>query len=289
MNKSTDLQSSAKPAPAGQTSWRPPGSDIGFYLGLGILGGSYVIFIVSMLLADAWFIADGRTDFAGVLFSKEISYSIRLSIISCTITMILSLWIAVPIAYLMSRHKFFGKNLIDAILDIPIMLPPLVIGLSLLILFRQTPIKYIDDRFPIAFFVPAVILAQFSVACAFAVRTLRATFDEIPTRHEDVALTLGCSRSQAFWLVVLPEAKRGLLTAATLAWARALGEFGPILIFAGTTTGRTDVLPIAVHSEFAAGRLPEAVVVSLMMVAIALTVLILFRVVVGGSLAPKMN
>ena len=80
-----------------------------------------------------------------------------------------------------------------------------------------------------------------------------------------------------------------ILTAATLAWARSLGEFGPILIFAGTTRGRTDVLPIAVHMEISAGRLGAAVVISLMMVAIAMTVLIAFRLLVGRSLVPKLN
>lgn len=268
---------------------RMKSTDRAFYAGLVILGGSYIVFIVAMLAADAYFIANSDQDLVSVLLSEDIQYSIRFSLISCCITTVLALWVAVPIAYLMSRHQFFGKNLIDAILDIPIVLPPLVIGLSLLILFRHTPLKILDDMFPIALHKPAVIIAQFSVACAFAVRTLRSTFDEIPLRREQVALTLGCSRSQAFWNVVLPEARRGLLTAATLAWARSLGEFGPILIFAGTTPRRTEVLPVSVHLQYAAGKLDAAVAVSLMMVVIALTVLILFRVVVGGSLTPKLS
>jgi molybdate transport system permease protein len=260
-----------------------------FYAGMVILGGSYIVFIIAMLVADAYFISHSDQDIASVLFSEDIQYSIRFSLLSCCITTVLAIWVSVPIAYLMSRHKFFGQSLIDAILDIPIVLPPLVIGLSLLILFRHTPIKILDDAFPIALHKPAVVIAQFSVACAFAVRTLRSTFDEIPLRREQVALTLGCSRSQAFWNVVMPEARRGLLTAATLAWARSLGEFGPILIFAGTTPQRTEVLPVSVHLQNAAGNLDAAVAVSLMMVVIALTVLILFRVVVGGNLTPKLS
>jgi len=269
-------------------------SDAPFFTGMFILGGSYVLLIVSLLAADVYFAFFSPTskdpsEIVTLIVSEEIQYSIKLSLISCTVTTILSLWFAVPIGYLMSRHNFPGKSVLDAILDIPIVLPPLVIGLSLFILFRQTPLKHLDNAFPIALHVPAVIIAQFSVACAFAVRTLRSTFDEIPPRRESVALTLGCTRSQAFWWVVLPEAKRGLLTAATLAWARSLGEFGPILMFAGTTQGRTDVLPIAVHMEYAAGKLHAAVAVSLLMVVIALVVLILFRIFVGGELAPKLN
>lgn len=208
------------------------------------------------------------------LQKSEIQYSIRLTLISCTITTILSLWVAIPIGYLMSRHHFFGRDLIDAILDIPIVLPPLVVGLSLLILFQFAPVAL---REAVVYQIPAVILAQFAVACAFAVRTMRATFDHIDARHEQVALTLGCSRAQAFGMVVLPEAKRGVLTAATLAWARSLGEFGPLLIFAGTTRNKTEVLSTTVFLELNIGDLGAAVAVSLIMVAAAVIVLVLAR------------
>jgi molybdate transport system permease protein len=116
------------------------------------------------------------------------------------------------------------------------------------------------------------------VACAFAVRTLRATFDQINPRQEQVALTLGCRRSQAFWMVVFPEARRGLLTAVTLAWARSLGEFGPILIFSGATRMRTEVLPTSVFLELSVGNIEAAVAVSLLMVIAAVAVLVLIRV-----------
>ena len=170
-----------------------PKSDVPFFVGLGVLGGFYVVLIAAMLLADVNYAHLG--DFSRILADANIRYAIRLSLISCTITTILALWVAVPIAYLMSRTEFRGKNLLDGFLDIPLILPPLVVGLCLLILFRQTLLRSLDDRFPIAFHVPAVILAQFTVAAAFAVRTLRATFDELSPRQEQVALTLGCSRA----------------------------------------------------------------------------------------------
>ena len=182
--------------------------------------------------------------------------------------------IAIPIGYLMSRHRFFGRNVLDAVLDIPIVLPPLVVGLSLLILFRYAPESV---RRAVVFEVPAVILAQFAVACAFAVRTMRATFDQIDERREQVALTLGCSRAQAFGYVVLPEAWRGIIAAGTLAWARSLGEFGPLLVFAGATRMKTEVLSTTVFLELSIGNLEAAVAVSLIMVALALLVLIVTR------------
>jgi molybdate transport system permease protein len=212
------------------------------------------------------------------LGSPEIRYAIKLSLISCSMTTILSLWVAVPLGYLMSRFEFRGKHLLDAIIDIPIVLPPLVVGLALLILFQTRPGRWIEENvLTVTFAVPSVILAQFTVACAFAVRTMRVTFDQINPRQEQVALTLGCSRSQAFWLVVLPEARRGLVTAATLAWARSLGEFGPILVFSGTTRMRTEVLPTTVFLELSIGNIEAAVAVSLLMVLAAVTVLIILR------------
>ena len=269
-------------------------SDIPFFVVLILLGGFYLLLIGGMLGAMASF--STLEHFQQVLASKEIRYSIRLSLISCTLTTILSLWVAVPIGYLMSRYEFRGKHAIDAMLDIPIVLPPLVIGLALLILFQlplwhdaatepgAVPEAWTLERilsgklsFPVTFAVPAVILAQFMVACAFAVRTMRVTFDQIDPRHEQVALTLGANRSEAFRTIVLPEARRGMVTAATLAWARALGEFGPILVFAGATRMRTEVLPTTVFLELSIGNIEAAVSVSLIMVITATCVLVLAR------------
>ncbi len=210
------------------------------------------------------------------LTMPDIRYSIGLSLISCTISALLSLLVAVPIGYLMSRFEFSGKPVIDTILDIPIVLPPLVIGISLLVLFNFPPFDWFSDW--VVFEIPAVILAQFTVACAFAVRTMRVTFDQIPQRFEHVAMTSGCNRSQAFWRVILPQARRGLLAAGTLAWARALGEFGPILVFAGSTRQHTEVLPTSVYLEMQAGSIPMMLAISIIMIVAAVSVLLIARV-----------
>jgi len=252
------------------------GRDWPFFAGLAILSGVYVLLIVAMLAADLSFTT--RHHLLQALASPEIRYSIKLSLVSCTLTTLFSLWVAVPTGYLMSRHRFPGKRLMDAILDIPIVLPPLVIGLSLLILFQTPPGRAIQRIVPVTYAIPSVILAQFAVACAFAVRTMLVTFDQISPRCEQVALTLGCNRSQAFWRVAFPEARRGMLTAATLAWARALGEFGPVLIFSGATRLRTEVLPTTVFLEMSIGNIEAAVAVSLIMIGAALMVLTIARV-----------
>lgn len=247
-------------------------SDAPFLATAALLGGSYVLLIAAMLFADASFTT--WSQLLEALSSREILYSIYLSLVSCTMSAILSLWVAVPLGYLMSRHEFWGKSVVDALIDIPIVLPPLVVGLSLLILFQTPPGKALNAVFPITYAVPSVILAQFAVAAAFAVRTMRVTFDSIPRRREEVALTLGCSRGQAFWRVVLPEAWPGIVTAFTLAWTRSLGEFGPILVFSGATRLKTEVLSTTVFLELSVGNLYGAVAVSLLMVLVAAGVLL---------------
>ena len=210
------------------------------------------------------------------LASPEIQYSIKLSLISCTISAILSLIVAVPIAYIMSRFDFRGKNVIDGILDIPVVLPPLVIGISLLVLFNYPPFSWASSF--VVYCIPAVILAQFMVACAFAVRTMRVTFNRIPQRFENVAMSLGCNRFQAFWMVILPQARYGLIAAVTLAWARALGEFGPILVFAGSTRMKTEVLSTSVYLELQAGSLKGMLTVAVLMIVVATSVLMIARI-----------
>jgi molybdate transport system permease protein len=106
---------------------------------------------------------------------------------------------------------------------------------------------------------------------------MKTTFEHINPRCEQVALTLGCSRPQAFGWVVLPEAGRGMMTALTLAWARSLGEFGPLLVFAGTVRMKTEVLSTSVFLELNVGNIEGAVAVSLIMVAAAMIVLVVAR------------
>ncbi len=258
-----------------------------FALACGIIGGTYVLLILLLLGADLAYLITGGTDpRESGFFSAEnpilqsladprIRYSIVLSLAACTLSATLSVVIAVPLGFVMSRRRFPGHRFVDALLDVPIVLPPMVIGLSLLILFQFPPFEWIKRD--VVFQIEAVVLAQFTVACAFAVRIMKSTFDQIDPRGEQVAVTLGCSRRQAFAYVVLPEAMRGVITAFTMAWARSLGEFGPLLVFAGATRMKTEVLSTSVFLELNVGNLSGAVAVSLIMVVAAMLVLIVTR------------
>ncbi|MGJ8655475.1 MAG: ABC transporter permease [Akkermansiaceae bacterium] len=268
------------------------GGWFGAWLGMSLF--VYLGLIVLLIVADVWYViaacwgsADGVSQ---MLDWPNLWDSVKLTFLSCTVSAILSVVVAVPIGYLLSRYRFFGRSVIDAMLDIPVVLPPLVVGLSLLILFNNFPPKilgwgvesldgylgYLGMR--VTNTKLAVILAQFTVAAAFAIRTVKATFDQIDPRSEQVAMTIGASRGRAFFDVVLPQSYRGIVAAGTLAWARALGEFGPILVFAGATKGKTEVLSTSVYLEINTGNINGAVIISLLMIALAMVTILTVRV-----------
>lgn len=267
---------------------RASGGDRLFLATLWTLGGAYAVLVVLLVVATIAYASP--QELWRALDKPEIRYAFALSMLSCTATTILCVWIAVPLGYLLSRYatpaalgqgpgrrRRVGLAALEAVLDVPIVLPPLVVGISLLILFKLAPFRWISAW--VVYEIPAVILAQFVVACAFAVRTMRSTFDEIPIRQEQVAMTLGASHSAAFWTVVLPLAARGVLAAATLSWARSLGEFGPVLVFASSTRLRTEVLPTSVYLEMQAGNLQGSLAVSVVMIVCAIVVLVVTRLI----------
>lgn len=237
--------------------------------------GAYLLFWLLLLSATALYTTPDT--WWRALSSREIRHAAGLSLLTSTAAAAASLLIAVPIGYLLARREFRGKALLDAAMDIPIVLPPMVVGLCLLIFF-QTPVgQGIESVVSFTYTVAGVALAQFVVAAAFAIRTMRGTFDHLSARPEDVALTLGCSRWQALWLVAIPSARRGMVAAFCIAWARSMGEFGPILVFAGATRMKTEVLPTTVWLELSVGNLDSAVAVSMLMIALAIAVLIVVR------------
>ncbi|HBJ86774.1 MAG TPA: molybdenum ABC transporter permease [Verrucomicrobiales bacterium] len=295
------------------------------WLALALITAGYLLFWAFLLGATATY--STPDSWLKVLMSPEIRHATWLSLVTCSLAAGFALLLAVPVGYLMSRREFRGKSWLDAALDIPIILPPLVVGLCLLIFFQTWGGKLIENGFdvdlspievpeswrpdpplirdeeneftheykkpsqmgdhwkhllhvpgfPFTYQISGVILAQFVVAAAFAIRTMRGTFQHLSARPEDVALTLGCTRFQALWHVALPAARRGMVAAFCIAWARSLGEFGPILVFAGATRMKTEVLPTTVWLELSVGNLEAAVAVSLFMVALAVLVLVAVR------------
>ncbi len=207
-----------------------------------------------------------------------IRYATFLSFATSIISAIISLIMAVPTGYALSRYRFPGWRLVDILLYMPIVLPPLVIGVSLLIFFQTSPGKFIETNLlRFTFAVPGIILAQTIVGAAFAARISKLAFDSSSKRRAGIARTLGATRWQAFRHIEFAEALPGLVEAFVLAWATAFGAFGPIILFCGTTRMRTEVLSTSIFLEFSVGNLDRALILSIWMGLFAAIVLLLTR------------
>lgn len=246
-----------------------------FWIIMALLPSAYLLLWATLLVSTAGYTTP--LVMWEALVSREIRHAASLSIATSTISALLSLLVAVPAGYLLSRRKFPGRTWLEAVLDIPILLPPTVAGLCLLIFFQTGFGRLIEQSVTFTFAVAGVILAQFVVGAAFAIRTMRDVFHQLPRRPEDVALALGCTRWQAFWHVTLPAARRGIFAAFSIAWARSFGEFGPVLVFVGVTRMKTEVLPTSIWLAVSMGDLKQAVAVSLLMIVISIIVLAAVR------------
>lgn len=205
-----------------------------------------------------------------VLHSPPILAAIRLSIITTVITLLIVILFSVPMGYALSRYRFPGHLLADTIVDLPIVLPPLVIGVFLLVFFQTGIGKWIENYgLKFVYSVNGIILCQFLVSASYGIRASKVAFDAVDSRLENVALTLGCGTAQVFRRVTLPLARNGIITGAILAWARAVGIFGPLVVFVGAVRMKTEVMPTTVYLELSIGRIEIALAVALVMLGMA--------------------
>lgn len=208
----------------------------------------------------------------------EITFAVKLSLITATISSVIAVLVAIPVAYLISRYSFFGKSVIDTLLDLPIVLSPVALGALLLIFFNSPLGEGIDDLLgPFVFEVRGIVLAQFLVVVGLAIRLLKATFDGIDQEYEHIARTLGYDKLRTFLGVVLPMAARGLTGAFLLVWGRAIGEFGATVTLAGATTMKTETIPVAIYLNFESADVSSALVFIALLIGISLTVLFFVR------------
>jgi molybdate transport system permease protein len=186
--------------------------------------------------------------------------------------------IAIPAGYVLSRQRFPGKALIETLMDIPIVLPPLVSGVALLILLGPV-LGEVLTRFSldVVFSARGVVVAQCFIATPFAIRAFKQAFDSIDPRLEKVARTLGFSQGMVFLKVTLPLAKGCILSGLTMTWARALGEFGATAILAGITRMKTETLSVAIFLNMSIGDIQFAMSVSMIMLFLALLLMSLFK------------
>jgi molybdate transport system permease protein len=246
---------------------------------MSLFAGLFVTFALLLILADVLYI--NWQSVLTVMTSGFIGHALWMSLWTSALTVILSVLFAIPIGYVLSRFRFPGHIVVDSLVDLPIVFPPIVVGLTLLVFFTQTPIGRWVERsgFEFIFQPKGIVLCQFVSAASFAIRSAKSAFDEIDRRLESVALTLGCTYWSSFRRVSLPLAKNGIIAGAILTWARAFGLFGPLMIFVGSFRGRTEVLSTTVYLEQSVGHLEQALAVALLLVAVAMTCLIAIRLI----------
>ncbi len=241
-----------------------------------------LLYFLSLLGALTPFFA--AETFFSTLTSPSVQSAIRISLLTATISTLLAMAIAIPVAYALSRLNFFGKRLIDTVIDIPMLLTPVALGTLLLMLFNSDFGLWLERMgFSVTYTLNGVILAQFTVIISIAIRLLKSSFDDISPRYEQVARTLGCSATHSFIRVTLPMARNGIMAALVLTWARAIAEFGATVTLAGTAKGKTATLPTSIYLAMASADLELAVVLIVILIVLAFAVLLTTRLLATGT------
>ncbi len=218
---------------------------------------------------------------AVALASPAVLDALWLSLVTTSISLLVTVALGLPLAIVMARRQFRGKGILEAIVDLPVVLPPSVAGLALLLVFGRrgllsAPFTLLGISVP--FTTIAVIIAETFVAAPFFIRSARVGIAGVDREIEDAARMDGASERQVFRAMTVPLAGAALAAGVVMSWARALGEFGATIMFAGNVQGRTQTLPLVVYSEFGAGDLDASIAAAAILVIAAFCVLIAIRV-----------
>ena len=233
-----------------------------------------VLPLVGLLVRAPW------SGLPHLLADPLVRQALTLSVLTAVLATALSLVFGVPLAWVLARSEFPGKGLVRALVTVPLVLPPVVGGVALLLAFGRRGIvgRYLDSWFDytIPFTTTAVVLAETFVAMPFLVITVEGALRAADRRFEEASASLGASRLTTFRRVTLPLVAPSVLAGAVLCWARALGEFGATITFAGNYPGTTQTMPLAVY--LALENDPEAAIaLSLVLLAVSVLILVALR------------
>jgi molybdate transport system permease protein len=253
-------------------------------LGLSLVVAVFVGFIALPVMALLLRVPVG--DLADYATRPVVVEGLRLSLLTSAASLALMLVFGTPVAYALGRHNFRGKRLVDTLIDIPLVMPPAVAGVALLLAFGRRGLlgPVVEGTgLELAFSTAAVVIAQTFVASPFYVRAARAGFQSVPVELEESAATEGAGRWQRFRSIILPLALPAIAGGAVMAWARALGEFGATILFAGNFQGRTQTMPLAIYSALESD-LNAAIVLSAILVVVSFALLLTFKALSGRQL-----
>jgi len=241
----------------------------------------FLLPLVGLLLRTPW------SSLGELLSEPRVLQALRLSLVTSLASLVLSTLLGVPLAWLLARTEFPGRRLLRALCVLPMVLPPVVGGVALLAAFGRrgvlgAPLAELTGV-TLPFSTAGVVVAVTFVSMPFLIITVEAGFRAVDRRLEDAAATLGASRWTVLRRVTLPLLAPSLLAGMALAWARALGEFGASITFAGNLPGRTQTVPLAVYLELERDA-DTAIVLSLVLLAVSVVVLVSLRDrYLGGS------
>jgi molybdate transport system permease protein len=245
---------------------------------VGVLAGSFFLFLGVPLVALLFH--EPPELLWAAMRQPEVLQALQLSIFTTSISTFLTVLFGLPVAYVLARMQFPGHNLLETLVTLPTVFPPVVAGVALLLTFGRFGLigHYLTPLgLTIPFTTPAVILAQMFVSSPFFINTAKAGLEQLDRRYEQAAYTLRASPLYAFRRVVLPLIRPALLTGIGLAWARALGELGATITFAGNFPGVTQTMPIAVYIA-AESDLDTAVALSVVLLAVSFGLLLALRI-----------
>ncbi|WP_232364157.1 ABC transporter permease [Desulforapulum autotrophicum] len=225
------------------------------------------------------FIVPDFTDIWENLWSDEMQFSLKLSMVTGFISTILVMIFALPIGYTLSRFDFMGKGFVKAIIDLPVAFPELVLGLCLLLLFGNSIIsKWLEViGLNFVFTKQGVVAAQFFTALPYASRIMKSTFDYIDPRLEFISRSLGYSMFETFLNVSLPLANKGILASTIISFARCIGTFGTVLILAGGSYMKTEVLPITLYLNISYGNMGMALTSGIVLMVVSFAAIYVFE------------
>ncbi len=246
---------------------------------LVVAGGLFALFLGLPVVTLV-----GRALLSGVLAevagSSAVLAALGLSLATTALSLLLTVAIGLPLAVLLARRSFRGKWLVEAIVDLPIVLPPSVAGLALLLVLGRRGLLgsgISAAGIDIAFTTAAVVIAQTFVSAPFFIRSARAGLAGVDRDLEDAGRVDGASELRLFRDITVPLAAPALAAGLVMTWARALGEFGATIMFAGNVEGRTQTLPLVVYSQFQAGDLDASIAAAAILVVAALGILVAVR------------
>ncbi|MGY4101473.1 molybdate ABC transporter permease subunit [Nocardia sp. R16R-3T] len=233
-----------------------------------------VVPLLGLLVRTPW------PTLADRLFSSEVGAALRLSLICASLATAICLLLGIPLAWLLARAEVPARGLVRALVTVPLVLPPVVGGVALLLVFGRRGLvgQYLYDWFAVSlpFTTPGVVVAEAFVAMPFLVISVEGALRAADTRYEEAAATLGATPWYIFRRVTLPSVLPGVIAGGVLCWARALGEFGATITFAGNFPGKTTTMPLAVYLALETDP-DAAIVLSLVLLAVSVTVLVTLR------------